>query len=113
MEYNRVTAILLILLSAVSAMGVATNSGSMGTKSTFMAVLATMVTVLGAGMAWTKASPWLVLGLVAAAAMAVWLSTAFDGMGTAAMAPMEVPAMPPMDDEEPSFVTTMVPTTMA
>lgn len=111
MEYNRVTAILLILLSAVSAMGVATNNGSMGTKSTFMAVVATMVTVLGAGMAWTKASPWLVLGLVAAAAMSVWLSTAFDGMGVAAMAPMEVPAMAPME-EEPSFVTTMVPTTM-
>lgn len=77
MEYNRVTSILLILLSSVSAISVA-MSRSVGTMSAFMAVIATMSTVLGAGLAWTKASPWLVLGLIAAAALFTWLSVAFD-----------------------------------
>lgn len=73
MEYNRVTATILILMSTASAVSMA-GGASTGMVSMLLAIAATMATVLGAGLAWTKASPWVVLGLVAAAAASTVLS---------------------------------------
>ncbi len=97
MEYNRVTAILLILLSTMSAVSIA-GGGPSGTMPMFFAIVATMAAVAGAGMAWTKASPWVVLALVAAAAVSAGLSTATEYRGVVVEAPYyEEPA----DVQEP------------